>query len=286
MSAEPVEPIESRAEKSKSASRGKTAVLIFFVVLGLFKHFGRGLRNAEVEETAVNPRRYTTIPFREPGQAQKKGNADTQSDTRSAGIGSISLSIRETRESYRMERDGSYYLSATHSIVETKTTIDGKELPGSQETDTELPDRANGEFTRCQLTLSEDRRTRMIYENRVSDDEGKLHEINVEAEIEFVKGDWKQFTDGDEVSVRYTESGLKDLTSSYEKLFTQIFTESLRGSHPEKLDAGESLNVTLKITSMPNSTIVQIKKQSIRLRMDPWTSKSPLDLPTNSVRAV
>ena len=93
--------------------------------------------------------------------------------------------------------------------------------------------------------------------------------MKTESEVEFVKGDWTQFTKGDDVAVRYTETGLKDSISSMETQLKHQVTTALRAMLREQLDASGSLQVTCDIehTRVSNETMV-INKETMSLTAD------------------
>jgi hypothetical protein len=188
------------------------------------------------------------------------GNTAIQSEMRWG----VTISVRESTDSYEIEEDGYYHLSQTHSVSETRVTVDGTEMPIEKETDTELPDRAIGEYDRRQLKRRLDGDTYMLEEYRFAVGDGEFVALKTEPQIEFVTGDWTRYAAGDDVTVRYTAAGLKESATSIEKQLRQEFTTAIQALLRRRY--GDSVSTQLEsnfvIKRMSNETMV-INKTAI-----------------------
>ena len=170
-----------------------------------------------------------------------------------------SVLLREVRNSFDIKEDGYYHLSDTHAVSELRSTTDGVLIEESQSE--ELPDEANGEYSRLQLMLTEDGRTIMIEESRSGLGDGQIHELKAEFEMEFVNGDWPQFEEGNDVVLRYSEKGIRDVESKAMEEVRVVLQAAVRIEVP-----GVIADVVAS-PRFPNSTIVANKK-SVRSTVD------------------
>ncbi len=174
------------------------------------------------------------------------------------------FSMREAVDAYELGKDGWYHLSATRSTDKTKMSINGVELPAETTTDTKLPNRENGEYNRKKLILDDNNRPVLREQIRFTADEGKFFDVKNESAVEFVEGDWKKYSDGGDVVLRYTEAGIKksaeSLQAQIENQFVTAFADSLG-----RADGDESPAVSFKFEFKQFSNwSISINRNTIR----------------------
>lgn len=64
---------------------------------------------------------------------------------------SLSMSMSDLEETYTIEEDGYYHMSATYSVIRTEDRRNGTILTVGSIVDTELPNRQKGEYKRLKL---------------------------------------------------------------------------------------------------------------------------------------
>jgi hypothetical protein len=203
--------------------------------------------------------------------APRSDQAPTTTAASDPDVYTITYLIRESIASFDMRDDGSYHLSDVRMVVDMAWKTSEGEPSVHQETSTDLPDGANGEYDRRRLRQTEDGRTMLAEEARVASGGGRFIDQEAEYEMEYVEGDWTRFMEGGDVVLRYSETARRDAEANLKNFLGTAILEGIQSeteaAEPVRERRASVVIDHATVSDFPNATFVA-NRRTIRSTSD------------------